>query len=122
MAENPHGLCLKPSSNGIASLPRDGCAFWRREPGTDDRAGPPAGFEEGSPERERLERQRARLVRIQEIAIRDAKLPMHFHVYVADLSGRLVVDGPVLMRDRLLALQDQVDRLGVSVAIRTGRI
>lgn len=38
--------CIRPATPGSVSRPAGGCAFWSREPGTDDEPGtvpPPAG-------------------------------------------------------------------------------
>ena len=38
--------CSLPNAPRVRSLPAGGCAFWLREPGTDDEPGPPAGQDE----------------------------------------------------------------------------
>lgn len=36
-----HGRCALPGGTPVQATPADGCAFWEREPGTDDEAGRP---------------------------------------------------------------------------------
>ena len=37
--------CSLPNGPHVRAMPAGGCAFWLREPGTDDESGPPGGLE-----------------------------------------------------------------------------
>jgi hypothetical protein len=39
-----HSLCDRPNGNRVQANPRGGCAFWEREPGSDDDAWEPVSL------------------------------------------------------------------------------
>ena len=121
LAENPHGACVKPTNSPLATAPREGCAFWTREPGADE-GGAPRPLEPGAPARRAIDRERARLVKIQELAER-ARLPYGIHAEVSCREGLVVVGW--IRPDRQVdmpALEAEIERLGINAAIRAGRL
>lgn len=120
MHENPHGICLRPHCVPVVATPRAGCAHWRREPSADDATRPPAALRPGSPARQRIDAERARLDRIAEQASR-AKLPCGVYAVCLDRSGILVADG-CRGADERASAEAIIERLGVNAAIRAGRL
>ena len=125
MAENPHGLCLLPTSNAMATIPKEGCAFWRGEPGASD-GGRPEPLEQDSPARIAIDRARRRLERIQDLAeaeVRRSPLPAGFWPQVGSTDGNVVLSGG--RRDHpadRATLEAKVARLGVNAAVRAGKL
>lgn len=120
-AENRHGFCVNPQLHAMAVTPSTGCAFWRREPGADDDMARPAAVEDGSPACRAVQRERARLVRIQEQGER-ARLPLGMHAVCGSRDGFLVVGGWRIRPDTVPAAEAEIERLGVNAAIRAGRL
>lgn len=123
MAENAHGLCVKPSINGMITSPSEGCAFWSREPGLDDAGGAaPAALEREAPQRAAIDRERARLEKIHALGER-ARLPHGVYAEVGFRDGTLVLGWihPDRRIDRA-PLEAAIERLGVNAAIRAGRL
>jgi hypothetical protein len=46
---NINGLCRHPRLSPVVGQPENGCAFWEREPGTDDEPHPHADHDAGHP-------------------------------------------------------------------------
>ena len=123
MAENPHGICVKPSLNAMITTPREGCAFWSREPGLDDAGGAaPVPLKREDPQRAAFTRERARLEKIHALAER-ARLPAGVYAEVGFRDGTLVLGWihPDRQIDRA-PLEAEIERLGVNAAIRAGRL
>jgi hypothetical protein len=128
MAENPHGICVRPSNLAMIPMPAHGCAFWEREPGTDDdQVGRPPPLRPGEPARRAVDAERERLVEILALAEEEARrrkvLPYGFYVDVAQRTGTLGLTGG--HRDHPAdreKLRTAIDGLGVSAAIRAGRL
>ncbi|SEL11530.1 hypothetical protein SAMN05216359_105249 [Roseateles sp. YR242] len=120
MAENGHGVCVNPNLVAVVATPRNGCAHWRREPGSDDSAWPPEAVGYRSPVQVRIEAERDRLVKIRELGQR-AALPHGVYAECRDRSGILAPSGFGLTADPSEA-QAVIERLGVNAAIRSGRL
>ena len=123
MAENRHGLCVRPSSSGMITIPKHGCAFWRKEPGIEDVPGQATvPLERGDPARAAIDRERARLEKIHALGER-ARLPAGVYAEVGFRDGTLVLGWihPDRQIDRA-PLEAEIERLGVNAAIRAGRL
>lgn len=121
MAENSHGQCQLPTNVPMVATPSDGCAFWVREPGSDD-GGPPAPLHPKDPARRALNEERARLVRITTLGERAALDGMRLHPECIDRSGVLGIRYHRLSASDLQRAEEVIERMGVNAAIRAGRL
>lgn len=119
LGHNGHGVCVRPHGSPLVALPAQGCAFWTREPGTDDGDARPPAIAEESRQAVAVRAERARLVRIHELASR-VRMPGPCWANCADRSGRLEACAPVLLVHLLPEAQKALQ--GLNAAIDAGRL